>query len=81
MNTIKKYLNTFKGNSESQGIRRFGFNILSLLFVLLFSLLFAVQKTFDNQFLAIIVDMLCGYSIVLVLDLIVGIERKSPIFK
>lgn len=81
MKKIKNYLNTFKGDSVSQRFRRFGFNILSLLYALIIALYFASINMFENQFLALIVDVLCGYTFITIIDLTFGIGRKSPLIK
>ncbi len=77
---IKKYLNTFKGYSTQQRARRFGFTIFTLLFALLFSIYFTIDRTFTpTQSLG--VSLLCGFTITLIIDLIAGIGRKSPLIK
>jgi len=77
---IKKYLNTFRGYSFEQKVRRFGFIILTLLFALLFSIYFTIDRTFTPpQSLGI--GLLSGFIITLIIDLIAGIGRKSPLIK
>lgn len=77
---IRKYINTFRGDSTSQKFRRFGFTIFTLLFSSFISILFAVNKTFDNQFYALVTDLSLGFLFSIVVDNIVGIGRKSPLF-
>lgn len=78
---IKRYLNTFKGSTTAQRGRRFGFAIFTFFFALLFSLYFAVAKTFDNPLQAIGIEFLIGLVITIIVDNVAGIGRKSPLIK
>lgn len=77
---IKKYLNTFKGNSTEHKARRYGFFIFMFLFAFLYSMYFAVTKTFTPP-VALFVDLGLGFLTALFVDLLVGIGRQSPLIK
>jgi hypothetical protein len=76
---LKRYINTFRGSEPTQRFRRFGFTIFTLVMSLLISIYFAVMKTFDNQFLALLTDLSIGLIIAIIVDNIAGIGRKSPL--
>lgn len=77
---IKRYLNTFKGNSTQRKARRFGFFIVMFLYAFFYSIFFAVTKTFTPP-VALFVDLGLGFGTALIADLIVGIGRRSPLIK
>lgn len=77
---IKRYLNTFRGDSTPQKGRRFGFVIFTLLYAFFFSIYFAVTKTFTPP-VALLVDLSLGFIITLIADLTVGVGRKSPLIR
>jgi len=76
---MKKYLNTFRGNLVATKFRRYGFFTIALLFSLVIAMYFAVSKTFDNQFLALFIDLLIGFTMTTCIDLTMGIGRQSPL--
>ncbi len=75
---IKRYLNTFRGYSFKQETRRFLFSIVTLLFTLLFSIYFAIDRTFTPP-QSLGVSFLCGLVITIIIDLVVGVGRKLPL--
>lgn len=77
---IKRYLNTFRGDTQSQRFRRFGFTLFTFIFALLFSIYFAVNETFDDPRVALIVDITLGLLTAIIADITVGIGRKSNLF-
>ena len=78
---IKRYLNTFKGSTESQRFRRFSFTLFALLYALIFSIYFAINETFSDPRIAILVDVTLGLIFAILVDITAGIGRKSPLFK
>jgi TctA family transporter len=76
---MKNYLNTFKGDSKSAVVRRFGFTMTALVFSLLIAMFNAVNDTMDNKILETLLDFFLGFSLAVIMDLIFGIGRMSPL--